>query len=209
MVERRPATRRKLATVRLAVLCGVSSLSIGCSSPYHADRGALFGGATGAGVGAIVGNAVGNTGAGALIGGGVGALTGAAIGQGMDDIEARNRAAIEAQLGRQMPPGGTSVEDVLAMTRGGVNEELIAGHVRANGVARPLTAQDLIVLQNSGVATPVILAMQNPPQPMAQQPVGVAPVAYAAPAYAYPYPVYYAPPPQVGFGVSVGSRGCR
>src|ERR1700674_110804 len=77
----------------------------GCYSPYAADRGALLGGLTGAGVGAVVGNAVGNTAAGALIGGGAGALTGGAIGQGFDAMEARNRAAIEAQLGRQVPPG--------------------------------------------------------------------------------------------------------
>jgi hypothetical protein len=184
----------------------------GCYSPYHADRGALFGGATGAGVGALVGNAVGNTAAGALIGGGVGALAGAAVGQGMDEIEARNRAAIEAQLGRQVAPGAVTVDEVIAMTKAGVHEDLITGHVRAHGVAAPLTAQDLIVLQNSGVPVPVIQAMQNPPQPVAQQPLSgpplmAAPVVYGPPVY--PYPVYYPPPPAVGFGFSVGGRRCR
>lgn len=190
-------------------LLGTLALSmVGCYSPYHADRGALFGGATGAGVGAIVGNAVGNTAAGALIGGGVGAVTGAAIGQGMDDIEARNRAAIAAHLGRQVPPGAVTVDDVMAMTQAGVSPDLIASHVRANGVARQLTSQDVILLHNSGVAPPVIQAMQHPP--MAQQPVAAgAPViveerVYPAPVYAYP--AYY-PAPSVGWGVSYSS--CR
>jgi hypothetical protein len=194
MVTPRPAL------VRFLLLAAAALFGSGCYSPYHADRGALFGGATGAGVGAVVGNAVGNTAAGALIGGGVGALTGAAIGQGMDDIEARNRAEIAATLGRQVAPGAVTVDDVLAMTRAGVNDELIASHVRANGVARPLTPQDLILLQNAGVAIPVIQTMQAPPQPVAQQPVAV----YPAPVYAYP--AYY-PPPRVGWGVSYST--CR
>src|SRR5258708_32003966 len=80
-------------------------LATGCNSPYHADRGALFGGLTGAGVGALVGHATGHTGAGAAIGAGVGALTGAAVGSSLDDIEARNRAQIQARLGRPVGPG--------------------------------------------------------------------------------------------------------
>jgi hypothetical protein len=194
----------RLATTAGLFLAAILS-SVGCYSPYHADRGALFGGATGAGVGALVGNAVGNTAAGALIGGGVGAITGAAIGQGMDEIEARNRAAIEAQLGRQIAPGAVTVEDVIAMSRAGVHEELIAGHVRANGVARPLMAQDLIVLQNSGVPLSVIQTMQNPPQRVAQQPIPGQPVVVEERVYGppiYPYPVYY-PPPAVGWGFSI------
>ena len=49
-----------------------------------------------------MGHALGNTGAGAAIGAGVGVLSGAAIGAGMDETEARNRALIEAKLGRQV-----------------------------------------------------------------------------------------------------------
>lgn len=203
-----PQTARRRGGLALWSLTMIVCAS-GCYSPYHADRGALFGGATGAGVGAIVGNAVGNTAAGALIGGGVGALSGAAIGQGMDDIEARNRAEIAAALGRQVPPGAVTIDDVMAMTKAGVSEELIAGHIRASGVARPLTSQDIIALNNSGVPPSVIQAMQNPPQPIAQQPVaGAAPVMVAQPVYpapVYAYPAYY--PPRVGWGVSYST--CR
>lgn len=189
---------------------GALACAAGCNSPYRSDRGALFGGLTGAGVGAIVGNAVGNTGAGAAIGAGVGALSGAAVGGALDDIEAQNRAEIEMRLGRPAP-GAVTIDDVVAMTRAGVTEEVIATHVRSHGMVAPLRASDLIVLQQQGVSPRVVQAMQSPPD--------VAPVAYAAPQpvlvpgpYLAPAPVIVAPPPYyyrpyrpgVHWGVAVG-----
>lgn len=188
-MERRSLVLR--ATILLAALPAV-----GCYSPYHADRGALFGGLTGAGVGALVGNAVGNTGAGAAIGAGVGALSGAAIGSGMDEIEARNHAEIEAALGAQVPVGGVSIDDVLAMSKAGVDPELIASHVRTNGMLTPLNASDLILLQQQGVATPVIQAMQSSSGPRV--------IPASAPMVAGPPVIveehYYAPPPPYWYG---------
>jgi len=190
--------------------------AVGCNSPYHADHGAVLGGLGGAGVGAIVGNAVGNTGAGAAIGAGVGALSGAAIGASLDDIEARNRAEIEARLGRPAPTGAVTIEDVLAMTRAGVSEEVIATHVQNHGMVAPLKAGDLIVLQQQHVSPRVVQVMQNPPQAAAAVPVGypapypgpvVVPAPYAYPAPYYwgppPYPYYYGPRARVGWGVSI------
>lgn len=160
----------------------------GCASPYHADRGALFGGLTGAGVGALVGNAVGNTGAGAAIGAGVGALSGAAVGGALDDMEARNRAEIEARLGRPMAAGSVTIDDVIAMSHAGVPEEVMVSHIRNHGVARPLQTADLIHLQSNRVPPRVIQTMQEPP-------VQAAPVVVHQPA---PPPVvvheYYGPP---------------
>ena len=190
--------------------------TLGCASPYHADRGALFGGLTGAGVGALVGNAVGNTGAGAAIGAGVGALSGAAIGSGMDEIEARNRAQIEAQLGHRVLPGAVSIDDVVAMNQSGVDSELIVTHIRSHGMVGPLTSSDLIFLQQQGVPTRVVQAMQEMPQQVAavQPVVATAPPViveehyYAPPPYWGPpcYRPYYGRPPRrggVSWGVSV------
>jgi len=176
----------------LFVLFLLLLLSTGCNSPYRSDKGAVIGGLGGAGLGAIVGNAVGNTGAGAAIGAGVGALSGAAIGGSLDDIEAQNRAEIAAHLGRQPPPGAVSMDDVVAMSRAGVPEEVIVTHVRTHGVIAPLQATDLIVLQQQGVSPRVVQAMQTPPP--------AAPAAYGAPVmvgqpYVAPVPVYYAPAP--------------
>jgi hypothetical protein len=159
----------------------------GCASPYAADRGALLGGATGAGAGALVGAATGHTLAGTLIGGGLGAVTGGAIGAGFDEVEAKNRAMIEAQLGQQIVPGAVTIDDVITMTKSGVNEDLIATHVRNNGMVAPLTAQDLIALQEQGVNQRVVQAMQTPPPQPVRRMAGPAPVLVEE--------VYYAPPP--------------
>jgi hypothetical protein len=168
----------------------------GCRSPYRSDQGALFGGLLGAGTGAVVGHAVGNTGAGAVIGAGVGALSGAAVGSEMDDIEAHNRAMIEAKLGRQVAPGAVGIDEVVNMTRAGVDPDLIATHVRTHGMAAPLQSSDLIMLQQQGVNKQVIAAMQAPPP---AQPAGA--VVYPAPAPViveeYPYGPYYGP--RVGY----------
>ena len=136
----------------------------GCQSPYHADQGALFGGLLGAGTGAIIGDAIGGkAGPGAAIGAGLGAISGAAVGSGMDEMEARNRAMIEQQLGSQVAAGAVRIDQVVTMTQAGVDDELIVNHIRAHGVARPLETDDLIFLQQQGVSTSVIRAMQEPP----------------------------------------------
>ena len=99
------------------------------------------GGLTGAGMGAIVGDAAGNAGAGAAIGTAVGALTGAAIGDNIDADLARSKAEIEARMGRQMQ-GAVTPQDVVAMTQAGLSDDVIATHIRANGMAQPLAVNE-------------------------------------------------------------------
>ncbi len=154
------------SVTRFLTTCGpLLALAIaGCNSPYYADRGALFGGLLGAGTGAIVGDALGNAGAGAALGAGVGALSGAAVGESLDEIEARNRAMIAAQLGHEVRAGAVTVDDVVMMSEAGVDDELIINHIRANGMARVPGPHELVNLKNSGVSTAVIRAMQEPPR---------------------------------------------
>lgn len=184
-------------TLALGSLLPVVIAATGCTSPYYADKGALFGGLTGAGAGAVIGNAAGNTPAGAIIGAGVGTLAGAAVGSGLDEIQARNRAEIEARMGRALPPGGVTTGDVISMSRSGIDPELITNHVRANGMAKKLDANDLILLQQEGVSKQVITTMQTVGPPQQQAVAGqVVPAGY----YAAPQPVvvqeYYYPPPR-------------
>lgn len=74
----------------LAVLAVVA----GCSSPLTTrEKGALAGGAIGAGTGALIGSQVGHPGTGALIGAGVGAVSGAIIGDALQGAEQRAAAA--------------------------------------------------------------------------------------------------------------------
>src|SRR5262245_27514519 len=77
--------KRLLGTLSLIAL-----LSGGCATPVTMrEKGALAGGALGAGAGAIIGNQVGHhAGKGALIGGAMGALGGGLIG---DQMEGQNQ----------------------------------------------------------------------------------------------------------------------
>ena len=106
---------------------------------------------------------MGSTAAGAAIGAGVGALGGAAIGNSMDQEEARNRALIAQQLGRQVDPGAVSISDVIAMKRANVTDELVINHIHAHGMVAPLQTNDLINLPQQGVSSQVIAAMQESP----------------------------------------------
>ncbi len=202
----------------LAVVCLLAVALAGCRSPYRADQGALFGGLLGAGTGAIIGNASGNAGAGAAIGAGLGAITGAAVGSELDHIEAQNRAMIAQQMGRQVSADAVTLGDVVDMTKAGVDDELIANHVRAHGVAAPLQAADLIYLQQQGVSTKVTKAMQEPPRRQARPvvihertpPVIVQEYHYGPPAWGHGCdpPVYHhrrhGHRSGVHWGVSVG-----
>jgi hypothetical protein len=165
-----------LTRLRLTLAAAGCSLAValaGCRSPYYADRGAVLGGLTGAGVGALVGDALGETAGGAVIGAGIGALTGGTIGGALDDIEARNRAEIAAQLGRPVAQGQANIEEVVSMTRAGVDPRLIVNYVNNSGMVQPPSAQDVIYLTQQGVSPDVIQAMQSPR--VAQAPVHVAP----------------------------------
>jgi hypothetical protein len=147
----------------LLLAIGVS----GCASPYRSDQGALLGGLTGAGIGALVGNALGKPLAGAMVGAGVGSMTGAVIGDNLDQIEAQNRAEIEARLGRPVSSGAVTVPDVVAMHSAGVDEANMVNHIRTNGPANLLHTADLIYLKKQGVSPRVIQALQSPPIPRA------------------------------------------
>jgi hypothetical protein len=156
-------THKILAPLVLAITVVIGS---GCQSPYYADRGAGLGALAGAGAGAIIGDATGgNAASGALIGAGLGAITGGVVGSGMDEMQARNRAEIAAQMGRHVQAGAATIDEVVAMSRSGVNPLLIQNYVRTSGMARPLSAADVIYLHNQGVSADVIQVMQSPPMP--------------------------------------------
>jgi len=187
----------------------------GCRSPYYADRGAGLGALAGAGAGAIIGHQTGNAGAGALLGGGLGALTGAAVGTGMDEMAAQNRAQIASQLGRQVQTGAANMNEVLAMSRAGVDPTLIQNYVRTSGVMRPLTAAEVISLHNQGVNTNVIQAMQNPTVPTAPMVAGRPPIIveehfYGPPGcynphFGYHHGYYRGQRPRTSFGISISN----
>ena len=195
---------------RCLIVCLMAVLVAGgCKSASYGQKGAGLGALGGAGIGALIGHATGHTAAGALIGTGVGAVTGAAVGTSLDDIEARNRAEISARLGREIVPGGATTTEVLAMTRAGVDPQLIINYVNASGMVQPITVQDVIYLHDQGVSNDVIQAMQNPRVAQyAPQVVRVVPPretviiednSWGSP---YCYPHYH-------FSYGCGGCGCR
>ena len=153
-----------------ATWLGIAKLSIGlvtlstfgCTSANYAQRGTGLGALAGAGAGAIVADATGgHAGTGALIGAGLGAVTGATVGSEMDIQQAQYRADIAAQMGRQVQAGAASIDEVIAMTKAGVDPLLIQNYVRTSGVIQPLSAADVIYLHNQGISTDVIQVMQT------------------------------------------------
>ena len=191
------------------VLVAIAGLtSTGCHSPYYADQGALAGGLGGAGLGAIIGSATGHAGAGAAIGAAAGALTGGAVGGALDNIDAKNRAQIAAAT--RHPPSAVSVNDVIAMSRSGIDEQLIVNQLASNGLQRPVQANDVIYMQQNGVTPHVISVMQQTRVAVASAPGTVVvpagpPAVVVADPYYGPGWGYYRPydGPHVAWGVSV------
>lgn len=189
------------------------SLVVGCAS--HADRGAGIGGLAGAGAGALIGEGSGHGIEGALLGGALGALAGSSIGESAD----RRDAVAQAQIARANS-GAVTATDVVAMVQNGVSEEVIATHIRSNGVQQRIQPGDLITLRNQGVSDYLINTMQTAhvggavvQQPMYGPPVyapqGVIVHEVAGPPVFYGrrhWHPQYCPPPRVGLSVGFSSR---
>ena len=86
----------------------------------------------------------------------------ATMGTSLDDIDARNRADIAAQLGRPVAPGPATPAEVVAMTHAGVNPRFIISYINRSTSMNPITAQDVIYLHDQGVNEQVIQAMLTP-----------------------------------------------
>jgi hypothetical protein len=194
---------KSLITIALSVAVVLSSVATGgCQSPNYSRNGTILGGLGGAGLGAAIGSKNGKNGLpGALIGGAVGAIAGNAIGESIDQDRAVAQQHAYAQgSAQQAARGSVTPQDVIAMSRSGLSEDVIANHVRTNGVTQSLQVNDLIYLRNQGVPDSVIQAMQQAPTSQVRYqsaytaalppPPPVRPVVvehiYAAPAYCPP-----------------------
>jgi hypothetical protein len=178
--------------------------TVGCESSSYLQKGAALGALGGAGLGALIGHASHNTAAGALIGAGAGAVAGGATGAVMDNSEKRAEAAAAREA--EIDHGGATTTDVLAMTREGVDPQLIINYVNSAGMEQPLTTQDIIYLRDHGVSYQVVEAMRI--APVVSMPPGyvrVPPPRTAVIVEGDPYgPCCY---PRYGCGY--GYYGCR
>lgn len=128
----------------------------------------------------------------------------AALGTSFEDIDARNRADIAAQLGRPVAAGPATPAEVVAMTHAGVNPRFIICYINRSIDMAPVGAQDIIYMHEQGVDEQVIQAMLTPGSGNSR-----AEIARSMPPrvliltnpwwpYYYPYHPYYGA--GVGFG---------
>lgn len=123
----------------------------GCAT--RTQSGALGGAA----VGALAGGLIGGNATGALIGGAVGAAGGALIGYALDQQDretlGRNspRTLYRIDNGEQL-----SLEDIKAMSRNGLSNQVIINQIRATNSVFYLSTRDIIDLKRAGVSERVI-----------------------------------------------------
>ena len=150
----------KTIIVKSVTAVGLAGLLAGCTTPSgrpdNTANGALIGGASGAAIGALADRRA--PGAGALIGGAAGLIAGGLIGHSMDQqAEARWRSAPPPAYYPPPPGPPPSINDIKAMTRSGLSEDVIVGQINNTHAVYDLDANALIDLHNAGVSEKVML----------------------------------------------------
>jgi uncharacterized membrane protein len=200
-IHSREPDMKSLVIIVLAVgVTLTTTVSGGCQTPNYQRNGTILGGLGGAGLGAAIGNKSQNALPGALIGGAIGAIAGNAIGEGVDQDRAVAQQQAYAQgAATTAARGAVTPQDVIAMSQAGISPEVIATHVRTNGVTQQLQVNDLIYLRNQGVSDSVLQAMQTAPTAQARYAAtytaAIPPPPPARPVVVeHVYPAYCPPP---------------
>jgi uncharacterized protein YcfJ len=169
-------------------LAGSIIFLAGCQNPdgsdNHTGSGALIGGAIGAITGAAIGENNHNAGGGAAIGAAAGMILGGLIGNAADQDQ-RDRLRAQAPQTYQRVEQGQplSLADVKALSRAGINDEVIVSQIKNSRTIFRLSAADIIDLRDAGVTDKVVNYMINTP--------GTAPESAAVTTRV----IQYAPPP--------------
>lgn len=167
-----------------------SSITSSGWAQNHAQRGAVAGGTAGAIIGGIIGNQNNETPEGILIGGALGALAGGLAGSEHDQ-QIRRQQYFQQQHSVAIQ-NAVSINDVVAMTRNGVDSNVIVNQIQLRGVQQRIGVNEIISLHQQGVSNQVIEAMQH--TPLATTPVRqVQPEIYARPVIVEPV---FLPPPR-------------
>jgi hypothetical protein len=185
------------------------AFSVGCSGASRSTNGALIGG----GAGALIGNGLakaagGSRTAGTALGGVAGAIGGAVLGDSIDQTERRaeERGRAEA-VAYQNAARAPTIDDVISLSRQGVQESVIIGQIRSTNAVYQLTPYDLQRMHSNGVPATVINAMQAGPPPVGRRVYTEVPVQ---PVTVIERPVYVGPPPpSASVGFHYHSKGRR
>jgi len=133
-------------------------IGLGCQSTNEgAVKGGVIGGIIGAVGGGIIGHQSGHGVEGAAIGAGAGAVTGAIIG----NQSASGQAASPAQATPAMSANQMSIQQIVDLTKQGINEAVIIDRIRMSNSRFNLTPDDISYLKQRGVSLKVIDVMQG------------------------------------------------
>lgn len=149
----------------LPALCALAlTTMVGCETMNNTEKGAVVGGAGGAGLGAIIGNQVGHKGAGALIGGATGALFGGAVGKAKDNAEDRDMYAEHAaqmHATREFERNAMNNYDIIKLSQNGMSDRIIVNEIKRRGGQFDMSTDGLIRLRDGGVSEHVVESMQQ------------------------------------------------
>ena len=151
-------------TVALFLISVLVLSTAGCqSNKTNVAEGAVIGGVLGAAAGGIIGHQSGHGGEGAGIGLAAGVLTGALIGSQMKKPGSTAQGAQPAAgQGSQAPsPNQMSLQQIVDLTKQGVNEAVIVDKIRLTNSKFTLSASDLEYLKKNNVSQKVIDVMQG------------------------------------------------
>jgi len=134
----------------MTLACGTLVLA---SCETKTGSGALIGGGLGAGTGALIGGNV----EGALIGGAVGAIAGGLVGAALDEQDRKIMEKNSPKTMKRLDRGEQlSINDIKAMSKNGLSDNVIIGQIQATGSLFYLNTDQIIDLKNSGVSQRVI-----------------------------------------------------
>ena len=157
-----PRCKGMLKLFVVPALC--AGLFSGCESMNNTERGALGGGALGAGLGTFIGHQSGHKETGALVGGALGALGGAAVGKAKDNAEERDvyrDYAAHQAASREAEARAITNYDIVAMTQNRMSDTTIMKQIQSKGGRFDTSTQGIIRLQEQGVSERVINYMQD------------------------------------------------
>lgn len=145
--------------ILITLILFTASLFMGCqSTKTRAVEGAAIGGVLGALGGGIVGHQSHHRGEGAAIGAAAGAVTGAIIGS---QIEKPGQTEQVTQTAPAYNPNQMSIQQIVDLTKQGVNEAVIIDKIRLTNSRFNLSASDIEYLKQQGVSQNVINVMQG------------------------------------------------
>ena len=134
-------------------------IGLGCQSTNQgAVQGGVIGGLIGAVGGGIIGHQNGHDAEGVAIGAAAGAVTGAIIG---NQAGTSGQAAAPAQATPTMSANQMPMQQIVDLTKQGVNSAVIIDRIRMSNSRFNLTADDISYLRGQGVSQQVIDAMQG------------------------------------------------